>query len=189
MSIFVFLMIRRPPRSTRTDTLFPYTTLFRSAPLLQDAYNGGTARYAKWTQYQDITQTDLWMPARTDARGVTILDSARVQPGYTLYSSGHEATAYLLAADGTVVHQWHRPYSTVWAGSPPVRDPLPDQNIYFRRVWPFPNGDLLAIYEGAGDTPYGYGMVKLDRDSNVIWSYSGHTHHDFDVAAEDRKKT
>src|SRR3546814_1804992 len=30
--IFVvfFLMIRRPPRSTRTDTLFPYTTLFRS---------------------------------------------------------------------------------------------------------------------------------------------------------------
>src|SRR3546814_7315619 len=27
---FVFLRIRRPPRSTRTDTLFPYTTLFRS---------------------------------------------------------------------------------------------------------------------------------------------------------------
>src|SRR3546814_20254196 len=26
----LFLMIRRPPRSTRTDTLFPYTTLFRS---------------------------------------------------------------------------------------------------------------------------------------------------------------
>src|SRR3546814_16393048 len=29
ISVF-FLMIRRPPRSTRTDTLFPYTTLFRS---------------------------------------------------------------------------------------------------------------------------------------------------------------
>src|SRR3546814_19363138 len=29
--LFCFLMIRRPPRSTRTDTLFPYTTLFRSA--------------------------------------------------------------------------------------------------------------------------------------------------------------
>src|SRR3546814_3646867 len=28
--MFLFLMIRRPPRSTRTDTLFPYTTLFRS---------------------------------------------------------------------------------------------------------------------------------------------------------------
>src|SRR3546814_2697670 len=29
--VFFFLMRRRPPRSTRTDTLFPYTTLFRSA--------------------------------------------------------------------------------------------------------------------------------------------------------------
>src|SRR3546814_20824407 len=31
--LFFFLMIRRPPRSTRTDTLFPYTTLFRSLRL------------------------------------------------------------------------------------------------------------------------------------------------------------
>src|SRR3546814_6597188 len=29
-------MIRRPPRATRTDTLFPYTTLFRSAPTRQN---------------------------------------------------------------------------------------------------------------------------------------------------------
>src|SRR3546814_4545820 len=29
-SMFFLLMIRRPPRATRTDTLFPYTTLFRS---------------------------------------------------------------------------------------------------------------------------------------------------------------
>src|SRR3546814_6417498 len=35
MSVFFFfLMIRRPPRSTRTDTLFPYTTLFRSVTAL-----------------------------------------------------------------------------------------------------------------------------------------------------------
>src|SRR3546814_1925352 len=29
-TLLFFVMIRRPPRSTRTDTLFPYTTLFRS---------------------------------------------------------------------------------------------------------------------------------------------------------------
>src|SRR3546814_10997121 len=33
--VIFFLMIRRPPRSTRTDTLFPYTTLFRSAQVPQ----------------------------------------------------------------------------------------------------------------------------------------------------------
>src|SRR3546814_4818863 len=32
--LFFLLMIRRPPRSTRTDTLFPYTTLFRSHALV-----------------------------------------------------------------------------------------------------------------------------------------------------------
>src|SRR3546814_16213043 len=37
---FFFLMIRRPPRSTRTDTLFPYTTLFRSAQLVRRQYGG-----------------------------------------------------------------------------------------------------------------------------------------------------
>src|SRR3546814_1459516 len=38
-----FLMIRRPPRSTRTDTLFPYTTLFRS--LLSGARAQGLATH------------------------------------------------------------------------------------------------------------------------------------------------
>src|SRR3546814_4260270 len=62
MSLFFFLMIRLPPRSTRTDTLFPYTTLFRSrgnrasAPLSRHRANalsrpapgrGGDARRAQ----------------------------------------------------------------------------------------------------------------------------------------------
>src|SRR3546814_6551416 len=34
----MFLMIRRPPRSTRTDTLFPYTTLFRSPDVGRAAF-------------------------------------------------------------------------------------------------------------------------------------------------------
>src|SRR3546814_11897141 len=50
IDFFFFLMIRRPPRSTRTDTLFPYTTLFRSGRYRQaDALGdlgGGLARVA-----------------------------------------------------------------------------------------------------------------------------------------------
>src|SRR3546814_8703710 len=37
-------MIRRPPRSTRTDTLFPYTTLFRSLPVLNGLGQHNVAR-------------------------------------------------------------------------------------------------------------------------------------------------
>src|SRR3546814_12710702 len=39
--IIFFLMIRRPPISTRTDTLFPYTTLFRSVEIVRSVAQGG----------------------------------------------------------------------------------------------------------------------------------------------------
>src|SRR3546814_18714620 len=46
--LFLFLMIRRPPRSPRTDTLFPYTTLFRSPPIfgasIEREFFGGLPR-------------------------------------------------------------------------------------------------------------------------------------------------
>src|SRR3546814_10096682 len=40
-------MIRRPPRSTRTDTLFPYTTLFRSAA--SPPFGPPSWRFASWS--------------------------------------------------------------------------------------------------------------------------------------------
>src|SRR3546814_18795241 len=43
---FFFLLIRRPPRSTRTDTLFPYTTLFRSVRRPDRDRRFGCARQA-----------------------------------------------------------------------------------------------------------------------------------------------
>src|SRR3546814_16187808 len=39
-------MLRRPPRSTRTDTLFPYTTLFRSSPAPR--HNRGAVHLIDW---------------------------------------------------------------------------------------------------------------------------------------------
>src|SRR3546814_2173345 len=48
ISRVVFVMIRRPPRSTRTDTLFPYTTLFRSERgIVLDLNKGGMAAYRR----------------------------------------------------------------------------------------------------------------------------------------------
>src|SRR3546814_1425223 len=41
---FFVLMIRRPPRSTRTDTLFPYTTLFRSSVEQFDRRTGSSTQ-------------------------------------------------------------------------------------------------------------------------------------------------
>src|SRR3546814_10346985 len=55
---FFFLRIRRPPRSTRTDTLVPYTTLFRSRE------HGDRPAYRAALVYQDARRAD---PRRLDA--------------------------------------------------------------------------------------------------------------------------
>src|SRR3546814_7031865 len=54
-----FLMIRRPPRSTRTDTLFPYTTLFRSPCF-------GRASPSWYAPYQASMSTQRICPARSE---------------------------------------------------------------------------------------------------------------------------
>src|SRR6056297_2196933 len=50
---FFFLMIRRPPSSTRTDTLFPYTTLFRSAFVLISHDRAFLSRLSRGTLWLD----------------------------------------------------------------------------------------------------------------------------------------
>src|SRR3546814_14216065 len=80
--LFFFLMIRRPPRSTRTDTLFPYTTLFRSgdrrvrtdgeAPLASGA---GVARRRHFEPHR--TDVKARRPARLSAMGRNRRPNAR----------------------------------------------------------------------------------------------------------------
>src|SRR3546814_4274602 len=57
--LFFFLMIRRPPRSTRTDTLFPYTTLFRSFYIEKGL---GVKWYAVIFALVTIVSTALFLP-------------------------------------------------------------------------------------------------------------------------------
>jgi hypothetical protein len=82
---------------------------------------------------------------------------------------------------GQEVHRWSLPYSKVWQKTPEGRDAQSDQLIYWTKAVMLPNGDLVAIYISAADTPWGYGMVKLDADSRVIWQYHGATHHDISI--------
>jgi hypothetical protein len=162
--------------------VFPY-------PQLRDAYVAGKALIAQRSEAASAYATDLWREARTDARGVTVHDATRTQPGYTLYSSGHDQRAYLIALDGRVLHEWHMPYSEVWDETAAPREPVPDDHTYFRQLQLFPNGDLLVVYDGVGDTPHGYGLVRLDRDSQVLWKYLQRAHHAFDVAPDGRVYT
>src|SRR3546814_6322214 len=84
---FFFLMIRRPPRSTRTDTLFPYTTLFRSVPSPQsrgpDPYTAtaaiacGRIVVTKQTQGMRNAVSTLRLPQRPRRTAFRLAGNAR----------------------------------------------------------------------------------------------------------------
>lgn len=148
---------------------------------LRRGFVGGLALYDRLLDYNDPFMSDFWQPARTDKRGVQRHDPARAQDGLTLYTSGHAQKAFLMDMEGRVVHEWSLPFSQVWDPSSPISKPRPDAFIYFEKAHVFPNGDLLALYTAIGDTPWGYGLVKMDKDSKIIWKYFGRAHHDFDL--------
>lgn len=155
------------------------------AQAMKDAYKGGLAYYYKMQQSKDPLTSDFWQPERRHETGVTI-NTADAYPGYTLYTSGHGSEASLITLDGQEVHRWQLPFSAIWNETSPVKHPQKDPFFYWRKATLLPNGDLLAIFVATGDTPWGYGIVKLDKDSNVIWSYLGQTHHDLDIGADGR---
>jgi len=108
----------------------------------------------------------------TDQQGVTVYDHAAAWDGLNLFTSGHGPEAILMDMQGDILHSWRCPFRDVW----PDRALTPEQHgyKYWRRVHLYENGDLLAIFEDLG-------LVKLDKDSNLLWAYSGQAHHDFEV--------
>src|SRR3546814_2230532 len=82
-------MIRRPPRSTRTDTLFPYTTLFRSEAELAEVY---TVRELIEAVQRAAKRTDGRAPAQRKV--VAEADRRWIEPGHL----GHRLLAITLFA-------------------------------------------------------------------------------------------
>src|SRR3546814_12943999 len=87
-------MIRRPPRSTRTDTLFPYTTLFRSA--FQDQSAGYYSLGNVWTRFpqKSVQPFNLQLPSARAGCGGTDLFS-----GSFSFINASEIIAMLKATD------------------------------------------------------------------------------------------
>ncbi len=102
-----------------------------------------------------------WVPASAGGgeptqSGVTRLDRERAYPGLNLYCPSTAAEAFLVDLEGRVVQSW-----SVEAG--------PDET--FHHVELAPDGDLLAIVKDRR-------LIRLDRESNVVWSKEINVHHD-----------
>jgi hypothetical protein len=95
-------------------------------------------------------------------------DEDHAYDGLNFYVSGHGPSAILCDMEGVVLHEWTFPF--VQAFSMPIG---PDSS-YYRRAYLYDNGDILAIFEGQG-------IIKLDKDSNLLWKNPIKAHHDLQV--------
>ncbi len=116
-----------------------------------------------------------------EPEGVRVDKAEKTCDGFTLYTMTDGTRAMLLDMRGTVVHRWELSFRQAWPRAPHIDAPLADDHIHWFCCRLFANGDLLAIYHADGDTPYGYGLVKLDKDSKLLWRYAEHVHHDIEV--------
>lgn len=75
-----------------------------------------------------------------------------------------------MGMDGEVLHRWGLSYGEAFPDE--LIHPGDGRRDFWRRVHLYPNGDLLAVFEGLG-------VIKVDEDSNLLWSVSNRSHHDF----------
>ncbi len=120
--------------------------------------------------------------AAPGATGVMRYAPEAVYEGFNLYTSGHGPEAILMDMGGEVLHTWSYPFDQVW---PPDSEANQRDGYfevdYWRRAHLLDDGHLLAIYEG-------FGIVRLDADSNLVWSFPREddtaapgAHHDMHV--------
>ena len=98
--------------------------------------------------------------------GVTRHDPGSAFRGLNLYTSGHGPEALLVDMDGVEVHRWRYSFAEAFPGRQAT-----DNDTWWRRVHVYPNGDLLAVFDGLG-------LIRIDRHSNLKWARAGGFHHD-----------
>ena len=129
------------------------------------------------------------VPASPLVVGDPIDKPGKTFDGFTLYARARmggalNTQAFLVNMRRQVVHSWSLRFSKIWPDPPHRQRPIDDSLVCFIDCRPYPNGDLLVVLQGLDWPPNGCGLAKLDKDSNVLWSYADNIHHDVDVGED-----
>jgi hypothetical protein len=113
--------------------------------------------------------------------------------GYILMSGGPGAMmsecpefgciAWIMDRDGNVLHSWEVDQGTLWADAP-NDGIISHERVGSSGMYLTEQGELIVIFASRSVFPYGLGIVKFDKDGNVIWKRSNFTHHWFSVAPD-----
>jgi hypothetical protein len=112
-----------------------------------------------------------------DMANVMVHDRNRAWQGLNFYTSGHAPEALLMDMNGKVLHRWQSTFKQSFPNYPQGNNVADMQ--FWRRALLLPDGSILAIHEGLG-------LVKLDKDSNILWAWDSGAHHDLFLGPEGR---
>jgi len=146
---------------------------------LEDTFNGASAIYQDMFKKRPLFgDADTWVRAsKRKLQGLGTYDPELSQDGLTLVYGMQNA--WLLDMDGTILHTWAVDYDTLKSDRKLIPRSYPETFVYWHQARLFPNGDLVVMIDQYDKTPSGLAMMKIDRDSNVLWVYPHHVHHDF----------
>ncbi len=120
-----------------------------------------------------------YLTGSTEAPGVknvTTYDPNLAYNGLNLYTSGHAPAAFVADMNGKVLHTWHYAVDKIW---PHKVAKTPVHGKFWRRAYWYPNGDILALFSNIG-------VLKLNKDSQIVWAYECGCHHQAFVAEDGR---
>jgi hypothetical protein len=122
-------------------------------------------------------------PVRDEKTGLGRYQAELAQPGYTVYIAIPNKTIFLKMIDmqGNEVHEWRVPLEDVAKIIGETQLSPGKRELLVTDVLPEANGDLLMTLTISPSTPWGRGLLKLDKDSNVIWVSQQNIHHQFDI--------
>jgi hypothetical protein len=141
---------------------------------INSAYALASQTYNLFVQPDSYASKNIfWLPERYQTLGVVNHLPEEFSGEATLLLSTHKQGADLINQTGEVLHNWSFAYETL------LENKIDGSLLYWWKAQIFPNGDILIIINSYNKTPSGLALVKLDKDSNLLWSYQAPVHHDF----------
>ena len=113
----------------------------------------------------------------SEKSNITIYDKEHAYKGLNFLISAHSPEAILMDMEGNILHKWKCDLTRAWPDYEPHTH-LPS-HYFWRRAQLLENGDIIVIFSGCG-------TIKLDKDSNIIWTVFNQAHHDFYIDKNDK---
>lgn len=155
--------------------IFPFI-IFQNAKLaVEDLFIDKNYKH-----YANIRPEKFIHPSFYKGNGVIINNPKKAFDGYTLITSMWQDTSglKLFDMDGTEIHKWMVSFNEIFPQSDSIDYQIADWDVDIHGSVIYPNGDIVFNFNGRG-------LVRIDKNSDVIWKLRGDYHHSLFLDEDD----